>query len=89
MCVLILYFICIILATKQASCKIKLPYSFRHLAINACLAPLYSVEGMHVITVEGIGDRQRGLHPVQVMRCSFITCRYSCGICSHMSIING
>ncbi|KAK4419558.1 Xanthine dehydrogenase 1 [Sesamum alatum] len=36
-----------------------------HLAINACLAPLYSVEGMHVITVEGIGNRRNGLHPIQ------------------------
>ncbi|KAG9449498.1 hypothetical protein H6P81_009463 [Aristolochia fimbriata] len=36
-----------------------------HYAVNACLTPLYSVEGMHVITVEGIGSRQRGLHPVQ------------------------
>ncbi|XP_072991068.1 xanthine dehydrogenase-like [Typha latifolia] len=36
-----------------------------HFAINACLAPLYSVEGMHIITVEGIGNCQRGLHPVQ------------------------
>ncbi|KAH9302062.1 hypothetical protein KI387_013645, partial [Taxus chinensis] len=36
-----------------------------HCAVNACLAPLYSVEGMHVITVEGIGNRQLGLHPVQ------------------------
>ncbi|PWA82587.1 xanthine dehydrogenase [Artemisia annua] len=36
-----------------------------HQAINACLAPLYSVEGMHVITVEGIGNRKFGLHPVQ------------------------
>ncbi|KAK1409893.1 hypothetical protein QVD17_36422 [Tagetes erecta] len=36
-----------------------------HHAINACLAPLYSVEGMHVITVEGIGNRKFGLHPVQ------------------------
>uniref|UniRef100_A0A0D9VSA3 FAD-binding PCMH-type domain-containing protein n=1 Tax=Leersia perrieri TaxID=77586 RepID=A0A0D9VSA3_9ORYZ len=30
-----------------------------HFAINACLAPLYSVEGMHIITVEGIGNRQQ------------------------------
>ncbi|KAK4785485.1 hypothetical protein SAY86_002174 [Trapa natans] len=36
-----------------------------HHAINACLAPLYSVEGMHVITVEGVGSRARGLHPIQ------------------------
>lgn len=36
-----------------------------HYAINACLAPLYSVEGMHIITVEGIGNCQRGLHPIQ------------------------
>nr|DAD29838.1 TPA_asm: hypothetical protein HUJ06_031306 [Nelumbo nucifera] len=36
-----------------------------HHAVNACLAPLYSLEGMHVITVEGIGNRQNGLHPVQ------------------------
>lgn len=36
-----------------------------HYAINACLAPLYSVEGMHVITVEGIGTQRKGLHPVQ------------------------
>ncbi|KAG0623191.1 hypothetical protein M758_3G155300 [Ceratodon purpureus] len=34
-------------------------------AINACLAPVYSVEGMHVVTVEGIGNRRLGLHPVQ------------------------
>ncbi|CAM6083475.1 unnamed protein product [Calypogeia fissa] len=36
-----------------------------HRAVNACLAPLYSVEGTHVVTVEGIGDRRRGLHRVQ------------------------
>ncbi|KAL8129334.1 hypothetical protein V2J09_018489 [Rumex salicifolius] len=36
-----------------------------HNAVNACLSPLYSVEGMHVITVEGIGSRRSGLHPVQ------------------------
>jgi xanthine dehydrogenase/oxidase len=37
-----------------------------HRSVNACLAPLYSVEGMHVVTVEGIGNRRDGLHPVQV-----------------------
>lgn len=42
-------------------------YSFRHYAINACLAPLYSVEGMHVITVEGLGSCRLGLHPIQVI----------------------
>ncbi|KAL3529853.1 hypothetical protein ACH5RR_009175 [Cinchona calisaya] len=36
-----------------------------HHAINACLAPLYSVEGMHVITVEGVGNYRHGLHPIQ------------------------
>ena len=25
-----------------------------HRSINACLCPLYAVEGMHVVTVEGV-----------------------------------
>jgi xanthine dehydrogenase iron-sulfur cluster and FAD-binding subunit A len=45
----------------------------RHLAINACLAPLITgtvvhrsniVDGKHVITVEGIGNAKNP-HPVQ------------------------
>ena len=24
-----------------------------HRSVNACLAPLYSIQGMHVVTVEG------------------------------------
>ncbi|KAF3954710.1 hypothetical protein CMV_019978 [Castanea mollissima] len=42
-----------------------------HYAINACLARLYSVEGMHVITVEGVGNRRHGLHPIQVIYFAF------------------
>ena len=33
--------------------------------MNACLAPLYSVEGCAVTTVEGLGSVREGLHPVQ------------------------
>jgi xanthine dehydrogenase/oxidase len=49
--------------------------NIRHLAINACLAPLVTgtlyflvpliaVDGKHVITVEGIGNAKNP-HPVQ------------------------
>ncbi|CAG8554989.1 8697_t:CDS:10 [Dentiscutata erythropus] len=35
-----------------------------HCSVNACLAPLCSVDGKHVITIEGIGDVENP-HPVQ------------------------
>ena len=38
----------------------------RHFAVNACLAPLCSVDGMAVTTVEGLGSSTTRLHPVQV-----------------------
>ncbi|KAJ4762776.1 Xanthine dehydrogenase/oxidase [Rhynchospora pubera] len=51
-----------------------------HYAINACLAPLYSVEGMHIITVEGVGDSKFGLHPIQE---SLVKAHGSqCGFCT-------
>jgi xanthine dehydrogenase/oxidase len=36
-----------------------------HRSVNACLCPLYAIEGMSVITVEGLGNPRDGLHPVQ------------------------
>ncbi|EFN53303.1 hypothetical protein CHLNCDRAFT_136969 [Chlorella variabilis] len=36
-----------------------------HRSINACLCPLYAIEGMHVVTVEGVGNTRDGMHPVQ------------------------
>ena len=35
-----------------------------HASVNACLAPLVSVDGKHVITVEGIGNTKKP-HPAQ------------------------
>ena len=36
-----------------------------HHSVNACLTPLCSVDGMAVITVEGIGSTRTALHPCQ------------------------
>ncbi|KAK4875695.1 hypothetical protein RN001_012117 [Aquatica leii] len=36
-----------------------------HFAINACLAPVCSMHGLAVTTVEGIGSTKTKLHPVQ------------------------
>jgi hypothetical protein len=33
--------------------------------INACLAPVASLDGCSVVTAEGLGDCTRGFNPVQ------------------------
>jgi len=58
----------------QASGKIQ------HRSVNACLAPLCSVDGHHVVTVEGIGNSQKGLHPVQKRIAAFHGSQ--CGFCT-------
>ena len=42
------------------------PLDVRHYSVNACLAPLVSMHGMAVTTVEGIGSTKTRLHAVQV-----------------------
>ena len=38
---------CTVMVSHQAGTKLV------HRSVNACLSPLYAVEGMHVVTVEG------------------------------------
>ena len=37
-----------------------------HRAVNACLSPLCSIDGMMLTTIEGLGNVRDGMHPVQV-----------------------
>ncbi|DBA72485.1 TPA: hypothetical protein ACH3X2_010250 [Trebouxia sp. C0005] len=50
---------CTVMVSHQAESKLV------HRSVNACLCPLYAIEGMHVVTVEGLGNPRKGLHPVQ------------------------
>ncbi|KAI5852575.1 Molybdopterin-binding domain of aldehyde dehydrogenase-domain-containing protein [Morchella snyderi] len=50
-----------------------------HASVNACLAPLVSVDGKHVITVEGIGDSIKP-HPIQERIAKFHGSQ--CGFCT-------
>lgn len=63
----------------------------RHLAVNACLAPIVSVDGKHVITVEGLGNSENP-HPLQERlwmmngsQCGFCTVRFTTHYCSSYS----
>jgi len=51
-----------------------------HRSVNACLAPLCSVESMVVTTVEGIGSTRAGPHPVQERIAKFHGSQ--CGFCT-------
>ena len=55
-------------------------YSYSHKAVNACLTPIYALEGHHVITVEGLGNARDGMHPVQMAIASAHGSQ--CGFCT-------
>ena len=48
------------------SAQVAIILACRHFSVNACLAPLCSVDHMAVTTVEGIGSTRTKIHPVQV-----------------------
>lgn len=52
---------CTVMISKYDSHTNKI----RHFSANACLAPICSLHGLAVTTVEGIGSIKHGLHPVQ------------------------
>ncbi|KAK9802035.1 hypothetical protein WJX73_004069 [Symbiochloris irregularis] len=52
----------------------------QHRALNACIVPIYAVDGMHIITAEGIGNTKKGLHPIQA--CLATANGSQCGFCS-------
>ncbi|KAI4163081.1 MAG: hypothetical protein LQ342_003208 [Letrouitia transgressa] len=57
-----------------------------HASINACLAPLVSVDGKHVITVEGIGN-VKSPHPAQERIAK--SNGSQCGFCTPGIVMNG
>ena len=52
---------------NQSKCSdISFACIYSHSSVDACLAPLCSVDHMAVTTVEGIGSTRTKIHPVQV-----------------------
>ena len=51
-----------------------------HMSVNACLAPLASIDHCHIITIEGLGNKEIGYHAVQSRIADFHGSQ--CGFCT-------